>query len=73
MENSYNQFIAVGAALTLCVPAVLFMYRDAVSRVTEALLDAIEVTLARRAGRRGTRPGGEIHLTLFNQQKIVRR
>ena len=68
MENSYNQFIAIGAALTLSAPAVFFMYRDAVSRVTEALLDAIELTLARRAQYKGSRPGDEIHQTLFTHQ-----
>lgn len=68
MENSYNQLIAVAAALALCVPAVLFMYRDAVSRVTEALLDAVELTLARRASRRDARSGDEIHVTIFTHQ-----
>jgi hypothetical protein len=69
MEYTFNQFIAIGAALLLGALAVCFMYADAVSRVTEALLDAVELGLARRAGRRQTRTaGGEIHLTLFGHQ-----
>ncbi len=68
VEYSFNQFIAIGAALLLCAVAVCFMYADAVSRATEALLDAVELRLARRAERRTTRTGGEIHITLFNHQ-----
>ncbi len=68
MEYTLNQLIAFGAALTLCALAVCFMYSDAVSRVTEAVLDAVELRLARRAERRRERTGQEIHITLFNHQ-----
>ncbi|HEU4594714.1 MAG TPA: hypothetical protein VFS10_06065 [Pyrinomonadaceae bacterium] len=68
MEYTFNQFIAIGAALTLCALAVCFMYADAVSRVTEALLDAVEFRLARRAQRRQPHTGNEIHQTLFTHQ-----
>ena len=68
MEYSFNQLIALGAALTLCALAVGLMYSDTVSRATEALLDSIEVKLARRAQRRRERTGEEIHITLFNHQ-----
>jgi hypothetical protein len=66
VEYSLNQLIAIGAALLLCTLAVCFMYGDAVSRATEAILDAVELRLARRAERRATRTGDEIHITLFN-------
>lgn len=68
MEYSFSQLIALGAALTLCVAAFCFMYSDAVSRVTEAVLDAVELRLARRAETRRGRSGDEIHITLFNHQ-----
>jgi hypothetical protein len=68
MENTFNQFIAIGAGVTLCLLAMCFMYRDAVSRITEALLDAVELTLARRASRKVSRSRDEIHLTLLNHQ-----
>jgi hypothetical protein len=68
MEYSFNQLIALGAALTLCALAACFMYSDAVSRVTEAVLDSIEFRLARRAERRRGRTVEEIHITLFNHQ-----
>ncbi len=66
MEYTFNQLIAIGAALLFGALAVCFMYADAVSRFTEALLDAVELRLARRAERRQTRTGAEIHQTLFN-------
>lgn len=66
MEYTFNQLIAISAALMFCVLAVCFMYGDAVSRATEALLDKIELRLARRAVRERARTGDEIHLTLFN-------
>jgi hypothetical protein len=66
MEYSLNQLIAIGAALMLSALAISFMYRDAVSRATEALLDAVELTLARRAERRVTRSGDKIHITVFD-------
>ena len=68
MEYSSNQLIALGAALTLCALAACLMYSDAVSRATEALLDSIEVKLARRAQRRRERTDEEIHITLFDHQ-----
>jgi hypothetical protein len=69
MEYTFNQLIAIGAALLVGALAVCFMYADTVSRATEALLDAVELGLARRAERRQTRAAvGEIHLTLFNHQ-----
>jgi hypothetical protein len=66
VEYSLNQLIAIGAGLLLCALAVCLMYGDAVSRATEAILDAVELGLARRAERRATRGGDEIHITLFN-------
>ena len=66
MEYTFNQFIAIGAALVFGALAVCFMYADAVSRFTEALLEAVELRLARRAERRQPRTGDEIHITLFN-------
>jgi hypothetical protein len=66
MEYTFNQFIVIGAAMLLGALAVCFMYADAVSRFTEALLDAVELRLARRAERRQTRTVAEIHQTLFN-------
>lgn len=68
MEYTFNQLIALGAALTLCTLAVSLMYSDAVSRATEAVLDSIEVKLARRAERRRGRTDEEIHITVFNHQ-----
>jgi len=68
MEYSLSQLVALGAALTLCALAVGLMYSDAASRATEAVLDAIELVLARRAERRRGRTGEEIHITLFNHQ-----
>ncbi len=68
MEYTFNQLIALGAALTLCALAVSLMYSDAVSRATEAVLDSIEVKLARRAERRRGRTDEEIHITVFNHQ-----
>ena len=68
MEYTLNQLIALGAALTLCALAVCFMYSDAASRVVEAVLDSIELRLARRAERRRGRAPEEIHITLFNHQ-----
>jgi hypothetical protein len=68
VEYSFNQLIALGAALTLCVLAVSLMYSDAVSRATEAVLDAVELRLARRAERRRGRTNEEIHITVFNHQ-----
>jgi hypothetical protein len=68
VEYTLNQLIAFGAALTLFALAACFMYSDAASRVTEAVLDAVELRLARRAERRRGRSGEEIHITLFNHQ-----
>jgi hypothetical protein len=68
VEYTLNQIIAFGAALTMCAVAACFMYSDAASRVTEAVFDAIELRLARRAERRRGRAGEGIHVTLFHHQ-----
>lgn len=64
MEYTYTQLIAFVGGTALCLLAVAVMSPLAVSRATEALLDRVELGLARRAKRRAARAGGQVRLAL---------
>jgi hypothetical protein len=73
MEYSFVQLIALGGGTALCLLAVAVLSPMTVARVTEALLDRIEVGLARRASRRRTTRADEsIHLSLFDSYRQER-
>ncbi|HYE13461.1 MAG TPA: hypothetical protein VD968_03355 [Pyrinomonadaceae bacterium] len=58
--------LAIIGGLALCLAALFFMYTDAVSRATEALLDRVEVALAKRELRRAPRREGDrVGVTVF--------
>jgi hypothetical protein len=66
MEYTYMQVIALIGGTALCLLAVAVLSPLAVSRATEALLDRVELGLARRAKRRAARADASIHLSLFD-------
>lgn len=72
MEYSFVQLIALGGGTALCLLAVAVLSPTTVARVTEALLDRIEVGLARRARRRTARADESIHLSLFDSYRQER-
>ena len=65
MEYTYMQLFALIAGTALCLLAVAVLSPSAVSRATEALLERVELGLARRARRRAARADESIHLSLF--------
>jgi hypothetical protein len=72
MEYSFVQLIALGGGTALCLLAVAVLSPMTVARVTEALLDRIEVGLARRSRRRTARADESIHLSLFDSYRQER-
>jgi hypothetical protein len=72
MEYSFVQLIALGGGTALCLLAVAVLSPRTVARVTEAVLDRVEVTLARRAQRRAPRADESIHLSLFDSYRHER-
>ena len=66
MEYTIGQMLAVLGGVALCLLALFVMYQDAASRLTEALLDRVEVALARRELDRRQRGTGEaINVSVF--------
>ena len=73
MEYSFVQLIALVGGSALCLLAVAVLSPLTVARVTEALLDRVEVALARRARqRRAARADADIHLSLFDSYRQER-
>jgi hypothetical protein len=73
MEYSFVQMIALGGGTALCLLALAVLSPMTVARVTESLLDRVEVALARRTARRAARHGHEsIHLSLFDSYRQER-
>jgi hypothetical protein len=73
MEYSFVQLIALGGGTALCLLALAVLSPTTVARATEAVLDRVEVALARRAARRAARAGHEsIHLSLFDTYRQER-
>ena len=74
MEYSFVQLIALGGGTALCLLALAVLSPMTVARVTEALLDRVEVALARRAQRRAARAGDResINLSLFDSYRQER-
>lgn len=74
MEYSLVQLIALGGGSALCLLAVAVLSPVTVARVTEAVLDRVEVALARRAHRRraAARADESIHLSLFDSYRQQR-
>lgn len=68
MEYTMGQIVAIIGGAALLLLALFGMYRDAASRATEALLDRVEVALARREQRRAPRRRAvdeAIHASVF--------
>jgi hypothetical protein len=72
MEYSFVQLIALGGGTALCLLAVAVLSPLTVARITETLLDRIEIGLARRARRRTPRADESIHLSLFDTYRQER-
>lgn len=71
MEYSFTQVIAFVGGTALCLLAVFAFSPLALTRATEALLDRIEVGLARRA-RRQARADADIHVSIFDSYRQER-
>lgn len=72
MDYSLIQLIALVGGTALCLLAVAVISPVAVARVTEAVLDRIEVGLARRAQRRAARADASVSLPLFDSYRQER-
>ena len=72
MEYSFVQGIALVGGSALCLLALAVLSPSAVARATEAVLDRIEIFLARRARRRSARADESIHLSLFDSYREQR-
>ena len=73
MEYSFVQLIALGGGSALCLLALAVLSPRTVARVTEAVLDRVEIALARRAAhRRAARADESIHLSLFDSYRQER-
>lgn len=72
MEDTFIQLIALVGGTTLCLLAVAVLSPLTVSRPTEALLDIIELGLARRAKRRAADADESIHLSIFDSYRRER-
>ena len=72
MEYTYTQVIAFVGGTALCLLAVFVLSPLALTRATEALLERIELGLARRAKRRAARAGESIHVSLFGSYRQER-
>lgn len=72
MEYSFVQVIALVGGTALCLLAVAVLSPTTVARATEAVLDRIEVGLARRAQRRAARADEAIRLPLFGSYRQER-
>lgn len=73
MEYSFVQLLALGGGTALCLLALAVLSPRALARTTEAVLERIELTLARRAQRRRTvRADDQIHLSLFDSYRQER-
>jgi hypothetical protein len=73
MEYTYMQLIALIGGTALCLLAVAVLSPLTVARVTESLLERIELGLARRARRRTARADEGIHLPLFEPYRRAHR
>jgi heme exporter protein D len=72
MEYSFVQLIALGGGTALCLLALAVLSPRTVARVTEAVLDRVEIVLARRTRRRAARADESIHLSLFDSYRQER-
>ena len=72
MEYSFTQVIAFVGGTALCLLAVFAFSPLALTRATEALLDRIEVGLARRARRQPRRADESIHVSIFDSYRQER-
>lgn len=65
MEYTYTQLFALIAGTALCLLAVAVLSPLSVARATEALLERVELGLARRAKRRAARADEGVRLPIF--------
>ncbi len=72
MEYSFVQVIALVGGSALCLLALAVLSPSAVASATEAVLDFVEVGLARRARRRAARADEAVHLSLFDSYRQER-
>jgi hypothetical protein len=72
MEYTFTQVIALVGGTALCLLALAVLSPLAVSRATEALLDRVELGLARRAKRRAARADADIHVSIFDAYRPER-
>jgi hypothetical protein len=72
MEYSFVQMVALVGGTALCLLAMAVLSPRTLSRATEAVLDRIELGLARHARRRARRADESIHLSLFDTYRQER-
>ena len=65
MENLFSQIFAVIGGAVLLLLALFALNQNFATRLTEAVLDFVEVRLAMRAKGRAARAGERVHLSPF--------
>jgi hypothetical protein len=73
MEYTYTQLFALVGGTALCLLAVAVLSPLTVTRATEALLERVELGLARRARRRTARAAESISIPLFEAYRRAHR
>ena len=69
MEYTLTQIFALVGGTALSLLAVAVLSPRTVSRVTEALLDRVELALARRARGRSARAERSVNLPIFDSYR----